>query len=182
MYKKRLYNIWSCMKQRCTNPKHSAAAYYYHKGIRVCDEWLCFENFQNWALAHGYEEHLTIDRIDSNKDYCPSNCRWITRAENARRVNRKTEKIKSDLCSANNPKGNFMVVRMPREKTFFNCLVTVVAVGLKKTDAIKLSEQLRKENTNKYDYYSRVWERHFVGQLIPWSSLKQYKKKGVRTQ
>lgn len=60
-----LYNIWACMKQRCNNPKHTAAAWYHDKGIRVCEEWSDnFHAFQTWALANGYADDLTIDRID----------------------------------------------------------------------------------------------------------------------
>lgn len=83
----RLYNIWSCMRQRCNNPKHTAAKWYYEKGIKLCDEWAnSFSAFEKWSHENGYEESLSIDRIDSNKNYEPSNCRWITREENSRRA------------------------------------------------------------------------------------------------
>lgn len=82
MKNKRLYNIWSCMKQRCNNPNHTAARWYHDKGIRVCPEWLNFETFQEWALSHGYREDLSIDRINSDKNYCPENCQWIPLKEN----------------------------------------------------------------------------------------------------
>ena len=83
----RLYNIWGCMKQRCNNPKHTAAAWYHDKGIRVCDEWnTSFKSFETWALCNGYADDLSIDRIDSDKNYCPENCRWIPIAENRRRA------------------------------------------------------------------------------------------------
>ena len=54
-------------------------------GIKICEEWLNDKNsFVNWALDNGYEEGLTIDRINSDKDYCPENCRWVTLNDNAR--------------------------------------------------------------------------------------------------
>lgn len=73
----RLYNIWQNMKQRCYGKKHNS---YLYKGINVCDAWIdSFVNFRDWALANGYENNLSIDRIDGTKDYCPENCRWTDR-------------------------------------------------------------------------------------------------------
>ena len=58
---------------------------YGGKGIRVCQEWLDNpELFEEWSLENGYEDNLTIDRIDSTKDYCPDNCRWVTLEDNAK--------------------------------------------------------------------------------------------------
>lgn len=75
----RLYNIWLNMKQRCSNPKASHYEYYGGKGVSVCEEWKkSFSTFRDWALSNGYEDGLTIDRIKSDKDYCPENCRWVT--------------------------------------------------------------------------------------------------------
>lgn len=75
----RLYNIWLNMKQRCSNPKESHYEYYGGKGVSVCEEWKkSFSTFRDWALSNGYEDGLTIDRIESDKDYCPENCRWVT--------------------------------------------------------------------------------------------------------
>lgn len=75
---KRLHNIWHGMKQRCNNPHATGYCYYGEKGIKVCKEWSAFLPFAKWALANGYTNSLSIDRIDSNKDYEPSNCRWVT--------------------------------------------------------------------------------------------------------
>lgn len=75
----RLYNIWLNMKQRCSNPKASHYEYYGGKGVSVCEEWKkSFSTFRDWALSNGYEDGLTIDRIESDKDNCPENCRWVT--------------------------------------------------------------------------------------------------------
>lgn len=80
----RIYRIWSDMKTRCANKNTPYFKYYGGRGITVCEEWLNFEDFKIWAFNNGYQEHLTIDRINVNGNYEPSNCRWITIKEQAR--------------------------------------------------------------------------------------------------
>lgn len=74
----RLYGIWGGMKTRVYNKNRKYYERYGGRGIKLCEEWHVFTVFQKWALGNGYEEHLTIDRIDYDKDYEPNNCRWIT--------------------------------------------------------------------------------------------------------
>lgn len=80
--KTRLYNIWSGMKKRCYRPRTRSYKYYGGRGITICDEWLNnFQAFYDWAIANGYQDDLSIDRIDNDGNYEPSNCRWATAKE-----------------------------------------------------------------------------------------------------
>lgn len=84
---KNLINIWSSMNRRCSNSADNAYKNYGGRGIKVCNEWKnSVESFCDWAIHNGYQRGLSIDRIDVNGNYEPSNCQWITRSENSKKA------------------------------------------------------------------------------------------------
>jgi hypothetical protein len=79
-----LYDVWIALKARCLDSNNTNFVHYGGRGITVCDDWLEFVPFQDWALDSGYKKGLSIDRIDNNKGYYPENCRWVSHKVNNR--------------------------------------------------------------------------------------------------
>lgn len=95
----KLYSVYANIKYRCYNRNHHEFHNYGGKGIKMCEEWLGdsgFETFRDWAIKAGYKDGLTIDRIDSDKNYEPSNCQWITRSENTIKSNKISQHRKAN--------------------------------------------------------------------------------------
>lgn len=80
---KKLYRTWVNMRQRCNNKNSLKYKTYGAKGITICKEWDDYSSFEKWAHTNGFEETLTIDRINPSSGYSPDNCQWITNSENA---------------------------------------------------------------------------------------------------
>jgi hypothetical protein len=80
-----LYNSWQNMKSRCLNPNNPKYNRYGGRGINICDDWLTIEGFVEWSINNGWKKGLTLDRIDNDKGYTPSNCQWITACANSRK-------------------------------------------------------------------------------------------------
>lgn len=101
LYKNNVTNTWNAMLNRCTKPSFIYYKNYGGRGIKVCNEWLDFKKFYSWAEQNGFQKGLQLDRINNDDDYKPSNCRFVTRLENAK--NRKHHikyngEIASEAC------------------------------------------------------------------------------------
>ena len=94
LWSTRLYNIWSKLKGRVLNPKNKQYNDYGGRGITICDEWLDVQNFYDWAMENGYSDELSIDRIDNDGNYKPSNCRWTTPT-----IQSRNQRIRKDNTS-----------------------------------------------------------------------------------
>ena len=83
MSKTRIYRIWKGLRNRCYNQRLPQYSDWGGRGITVCEEWTNFESFYKWAIANGYRDDLSIDRIDNDGNYEPKNCKWSTPQEQA---------------------------------------------------------------------------------------------------
>lgn len=97
----RLYNIWKDMRKRCENRNSTNYRNYGAKGISVCCEWHNWMSFKDWSLQNGYSDELSIDRINCDGNYEPSNCRWATRS-----VQNQNQKRNIKPFKAIDPNGN----------------------------------------------------------------------------
>lgn len=139
--KTRLHTIWHSMYCRCYYPTTNGYNRYGGREIKVCDEWKKsegFVNFYNWAIANGYQEDLTLDRIDVNGNYEPSNCRWITKQE--QQLNMRSNKyitykgerkIQAELCREYNVSATTLNDRLKRGWTLEEAL-TISTKGLQR--------------------------------------------------
>lgn len=92
---KNIYAIYYGMLQRCYNSNNQRYKYYGLRGISVCEEWLNDKiKFFEWAYSNGYDEGLSIDRVDPDMSYSPANCQWVTVSENSRRMNESRRNAK----------------------------------------------------------------------------------------
>lgn len=101
--KEKLYGVWQSLKKRCYNKHLKAYKYYGGRGIRVCEEWNnSYPAFREWAYKNGYQEitlpngnnKLTIDRINNDGNYEPSNCRWVDMATQNKNKRQRQKQIK----------------------------------------------------------------------------------------
>jgi ribosomal protein S27E len=104
----RLFSIWVDLKRRCINKKRGNYKDYGGRGISVCDEWMNdFKTFNDWALANGYSDKLSIDRKNNDGNYEPDNCRWATNSiqgQNSRKIRANNTSGYRGICLSKNKK------------------------------------------------------------------------------
>lgn len=142
----RLYREWKAMRWRC-NPKNKGSAVYKRKHIKVCEQWNDFYEFQKWALTHGYTDNLSLDRIDSNGDYMPSNCQWIPMIDNLKKVDKTDVSHKVIRVDIDN---NIMVFKSERE-----------AARYMKRDRKAIRYRLKGYNNHFLEGYYWYYEKDF---------------------
>lgn len=151
-----LYNVWYGIKQRCYYKKNISYKNYGARGIKICQEWLDdFMDFYNWAMDNGYQEGLTIDRIDVNGNYEPSNCKWSTKEQQANNKRNnvnftyddKTMSLKA-WCRYLGISYKTCMTRKHRGHSIEECL-----------NLVPLNDKRRKtaHNANLYSYNNRIY-------------------------
>lgn len=128
----KLYEVWKSIKQRCFNPNNISYKNYGGRGITICDDWRnSFSSFYEWSIQNGYSDKYSIDRIDNNGNYEPSNCRWVTRVIQAN--NTRTNKY---ITINNVTKSLADWVRTTNLS--YNCVKTRLDCGWSPEDALTL--------------------------------------------
>ena len=103
----RLYKIWTGMTSRCYNKNNYNYQRYGGRGIKVCIEWREYKSFKEWSIENGYQDDLSIDRINNNGNYEPDNCRWAdskTQNRNTRKINSRNTSGYRGVSLSNNKK------------------------------------------------------------------------------
>ena len=152
----KINHAWANMKYRCYNKNALEYSSYGGRGIRVCDEWMKFKPFEKWALENGYAEGLTLDRIDVNGNYEPSNCRWI---DQRRQLRNKRDTIYIEYNGERKPLIDFCEeLGVPYDRAFLrikNGKTDVSEILSKEKLKFKLSEDGLKKlsQRSKVPYY-----------------------------
>ena len=165
----RLYSVWLSMKNRCYRENIKGYENYGGRGIRVCDEWLQFKPFMEWAYANGYDENAprgqcTLDRIDVNGNYEPSNCRWVSVSvqANNRRNNRliefdgqiRTSKQWSEITG---------ISRANIENRIDNLGWSIEKALTKKPNTCRRIAKDKKEDWTRF--YAKIYQRKLKGRI-----------------
>ena len=128
-----LHNTWDKMKARCYNKQDKAYKNYGARGIKMCQEWRnSFINFYNWAIKNGYKPNLSLDRINNNGNYCPTNCRWSTAKQQAN--NRRT----NILITYNNKTQNLLEWSIEKNIPYQTLRARIKTYGWKIQEALEI--------------------------------------------
>lgn len=179
MSKTRFYNIWVGMKRRCLNKNDSAYLNYGGRGIKICDEWLKFENFKN-DMYESYikhaeihtEKNTTIERVENNKGYSVLNCKWATYIEQ----NRNTRQVK--LYKYKGKELNLMEISKLEGINYRTLRDRVLLHGWALSDSVK-KEKWIKKNSVLYKYkgelltISEIAKREGIGKTTLFNRLKK---------
>ena len=142
----RIYRIWEGIRGRCLSDKHHSSKHYYGRGIGISSAWDQAEDFRTWALANGYTDKLTIDRIDIDGNYSPENCEWVTREENSRRQSEDEHKPMTTCYIGN--------TRFPSIESTATYLHSKSSKYSQKTLATYIGRALKQSVAFKYEGYT----------------------------
>ncbi len=148
----KLYNLYYGIRTRCYNASNHNFPYYQGKGISLCDEWeKSKQTFFDWALSNGWEEGLSIDRLDSSRDYSPENCRFITLSANSKKARKDTPYKIREKNKINSPLSLSDVIKIK------NYLI----------DGIKGTEIARLFNIHKTTVYKIKHNKRWKHAMLP---------------
>lgn len=178
----RIYGIWCGIKRRCYSQNSKSFSHYGGKGVIVCEEWKNnFLNFYNWSMENGYNDNLTIDRINNKGNYEPSNCRWITHGEQQR--NRSNNiylehngetKTLSEWC---------IIMNQPYKRIYGRIKPALYRYGKLEFNDLFYPKPIKRVYTEKYynrNHYTRKINQYSInGNLIKeWNSAREIEKFG----
>ena len=184
----RLHHIWKSINMRCNNPNEPSYRHYGERGITVCEEWKNnFSTFYNWAIQNGYSVTLTIDRIDVNGNYEPSNCRWATIAEQS--IN-KTNTVYIELNGISKPMKEwcniynvpYYLVQQRYKKVTKNNIPCDDLSILFSRETLHLKKNRKPYVRNHFsDYRERPIIQYDVNNVLikEWSGIKEIKQTGL---
>lgn len=148
----KLYGVWNGIKNRCLNPNHKSYKNYGGRGIKLCEQWLDFSNFYEWALNNGYKEGLSIERENVNGDYEPSNCHWATAKE-----------------QANNTRANHFIEYNEKIKTIQQWEdETGLPIGQRLSYGWTIEQAIETPLNNNFKVYEYNGEKHTIAE---WSDI-----------
>lgn len=137
-----IYAIWKSMKQRCYNFKNKGYKNYGKRGIKVCQEWLDnFQTFYDWAIQNGYKKGLSIERKENNGNYCPENCKWASKQEQANNT-----RSNNRIYAFNETKTLMQWSKDSRCNVNYDCLKRRIILGWDSEKAITLISKNDKYN------------------------------------